>query len=177
MRKPGMASSPPVRTGDLEINQDLNAQRKTWVIQRIGWACMALIILAGLAGMFGSGPWARDTIVDEHRLARLEYDRFGRYEGELLLRLELMPEATKSSEVTIWVDRTYLTKHAIEQITPTPVTAGIGVDGFLYTFRIETRYVPATIVFHLRPEYLGALDGGLRVNETASIRFHQFMFP
>jgi hypothetical protein len=166
-----------MKTDGLEINQDLNTQRKTWMVQRIGWAGMALIVLAGLAGLFGSGPLARTTLLDDQRLVRLEYDRFGRYEGELLLRLELMPEVTKSTDFTVWVDRSYWTKHAIEQITPPPVTAGIGVDGFLYTFRVDASHVPATIIFHLRPEYLGSLDGHIHVNDGSSIRFHQFIFP
>lgn len=171
-----MASS-PVRIGDLEINQDLDTQRNTWAIQRIGWAGMALIVLAAVAGLFGSGPLARKTVVDDLQLLRLEYDRFGRYEGELFLRLDLTPEATKTDRVTVWIDRTYWTNHAIEQITPEPVSSSIALDGFLYTFEVGTQRAPAAIIFRLRPEYLGALDGHIRVNDQGSLTFHQFIFP
>jgi hypothetical protein len=65
-----MASS-PVRIGDLEINQDLGAQQKTWTIQRIGWGGMALIVLAALGGAFGSGPLARTDVTDDQQTFRL----------------------------------------------------------------------------------------------------------
>ena len=171
-----MASS-PVRIGDLEINQDLDLQRKTWTVQRIGWGGMALIVLAALAGVFGSGPLARTEITDHPQTFRLSYDRFGRYEGELVLQLVLSPETTTSNRVTVEIDRTYWTGHAVEHITPEPLISSIGIDGFLYTFETNAPSTPSVIVFRLRPKSIGAMDGLIRVNNAGPLRFHQFMFP
>lgn len=171
-----MASS-PVRIGDLEFTQDLDLQRKTWTVQRIGWGSMALIVLAALAGVFGSGPLARTEVADNSQTFRLLYDRFGRYEGELVLQLVLTPETTKSNRVTVEIDRAYWTGHAVEHITPEPLISSIGIDGFLYTFETSAPSVPAIIVFRLRPKYFGAMDGRIRVNNAGPLRFHQFMFP
>jgi hypothetical protein len=171
-----MASS-PVRRGDLEINQDLDLQRKTWIVQRIGWGGMALIIVAALAGVFGSGPLARVEVTDDRQTFRLEYDRFGRYEGELFLTLLLLPEATKTHRVLVEIDRRYWTSQVVEYIIPEPLTSRIGIDGFLYTFEIEALSPSAVIVFRLRPEYLGALNGRIRVNDGSSVTLHQFIFP
>jgi hypothetical protein len=151
-----MASS-PVRIGDLEINQDLDVQRKTWTVQRIGWGGMALIILTALAGVFGSGPLARTEVQDDSQTFRLSYDRFGRYEGE--------------------VDQTYWTSHAVEHMTPEPLLSRVGIGGFLYTFETHPPSTPAAIVFRLRPKYLGSLEGRIRVNDDGLLQFHQFMFP
>lgn len=165
------------RIDDLEITQDLAVQHRTWVIQRMGWAAMALIIMAALAGLFGGGPLARMAAVDDQQLVSLEYDRFSRYEGELLLKLELFPQATKTQRVTVKFDRTYWTSHVIEQIDPEPVTSSTSFDGFLYTFQVHSQNAPATIIVRLRPEYLGSLDGHIRINEQGSLTFHQFVFP
>ena len=171
-----MASS-PVRIGDLDLNQDLDLQRKTWTVQRIGWSGMALIVLAALAGVFGSGPLARTEVTDNPQTFRLSYDRFGRYEGELVLQLVLTPEATKTNRVTVEIDRTYWISHAVEHITPGPLISSIGIDGFLYTFETNTPSTPAVIVFRLRPKYIGVMDGRIRVNDSGPLQFHQFMFP
>ncbi|HWV47055.1 MAG TPA: hypothetical protein VN039_13710 [Nitrospira sp.] len=171
-----MASS-PVRIRDLEISQDLDLQRTTWTLQRIGWGGMALIILAALSGVFGSGPLARTEVTDDPHTVRLLYDRFGRYEDSLVLQLVLAPETIKTNRVTVEVDRAYWTSHAVEHITPEPLVSSIGIDGFLYTFEADARSAPAVIVFHLRPKYVGALDGRIRVNDSGPLRFHQFMFP
>jgi hypothetical protein len=45
------------RIGDLEIRQDLSFERRDWMMQRLGWAVIGLLILAGLTGLTGSsGP-------------------------------------------------------------------------------------------------------------------------
>lgn len=166
-----------VRIGDIEINQDLEAQRTTWTLQRIGWGFMALIVLAALSGVFGSGPLARTEVTDDLQTFRLLYDRFGRYEGESVLQLVLSPDTTKARRVIVEIDRTYWINQAVEHIIPEPLTSRIGIDGFLYIFEIDASPTPAVIVFRLRPEYLGALDGRIRVNDGGLVKLHQFMFP
>jgi hypothetical protein len=171
-----MASS-PVRIGDLEINQDLHVQQTTWTLQRIGWGGMVLIVLAALSGVFGSGPLATTEATDDQQTVKLLYDRFGRYESESVVQLVLNAETTKTHRVTVEIDRTYWTSHAVEHITPEPLISSIGMDGFLYTFETDAPSTPTVIVFRLRPKYLGALDGRIRVNDAGPLQFHQFMFP
>lgn len=36
------------RVGALEISQDLDFQRRTWVVEQVGWGVMALVVLAAL---------------------------------------------------------------------------------------------------------------------------------
>lgn len=173
-------ASAPVRIGNLEINQDLDVQRKIWTVQRIGWGGMALIILAALAGLFGSGPLARTEATNAQQSFWLLYDRFGRYEGESVLQLVLTPETIKTNRVTVEIDRTYWTCHAIEQIAPEPIVSSTGSEGFLYTFNIETidrSTTPAIIIVRLRPECVGALKGHIRVDDQSLVTFQQFIFP
>ncbi len=42
--------------GDLELAQDLDFERHTWTVERIGWLAMAAVGLAALAGWLGPGP-------------------------------------------------------------------------------------------------------------------------
>jgi hypothetical protein len=51
------------RHGDLEIQEDLPFQRREWLVERVAWGVMALLIVAALLGLFGTGPddrWRRD---------------------------------------------------------------------------------------------------------------------
>jgi hypothetical protein len=168
---------PSIRTGDLEISQDLGAQHTTWVLQRIGWVGMALLILTALAGGFGDGPLVHRMVSDDHHLFSLEYDRVCRYESEQLLRLTLAPETTKTPHVDVWISRSYWSSHAIEQITPEPRTSSTSSDGFVYTFDVDARNEPAMIVMRLRPEYVGSMEGHIRVNDQGSVTIHQLTFP
>lgn len=61
------------RIGDLEISQDLEFQKRSWTIQRVGWVVIALLILAGLLGVFGKGIAADATAGEENSRSREYY--------------------------------------------------------------------------------------------------------
>jgi hypothetical protein len=43
------------RVGGLETSQDRDYQRRAWTRQWFGWLVIALILLAAIVGLFGSG--------------------------------------------------------------------------------------------------------------------------
>lgn len=47
------------RVGELEIEEDLDFQRRMWRLQQIGWALLVLVVVAALLGLFGKGPLSR----------------------------------------------------------------------------------------------------------------------
>lgn len=169
--------SSPLRSGDLELNQDVDRQQKIWTFQRIGWAGMALVIFAALAGLFGSGLFARSVTNDDRQLFSMEYDRFGRYKGELVFRFRLSPEAVAARYVTLWVNRAYWADQAVEHILPEPTGTRIESDGFVYTFEMGTTNTSGVLTFRLRPECIGGAHGHFRMNGQGSARFRQFIFP
>jgi hypothetical protein len=80
------------RAGDLELNQDLRFQRRMWAVQRIGWAVMALVVLAGLLGLFGPGPLSSATAGKEEGPLLVEgYERFVRFRIPTTLQVRLDP--------------------------------------------------------------------------------------
>ena len=48
-------------SGDLELDQDLIFERRTWTVERVAWVIMALVGLAALAGLLGPGPLSETT--------------------------------------------------------------------------------------------------------------------
>ena len=43
------------RVGDLELDEHIGFQRRSWRVQRIGQIVVVLVVLAALAGLFGGG--------------------------------------------------------------------------------------------------------------------------
>jgi hypothetical protein len=85
------------RVGDLEVSQDIEHEKKTWRVRRIGWIGLGLVWLAGLAGVFGSGPVSGGTASGPS--LRLDYDRFGRCTAPQELTLHLGPAITAQPKV------------------------------------------------------------------------------
>jgi hypothetical protein len=41
------------RVSDLEVNEELEFQRRDWMAQRVGWTVMALVVVVALLGLLG----------------------------------------------------------------------------------------------------------------------------
>ena len=98
------------RVGDLEVHEDLMFQRRSWLVQRVGWIAMALVLLATLVGLFGGagllGGEAKAGSKDA--MVSVSYERFLRYMKPTTLQIQLSQEAGKEGKVSVWLDREYL---------------------------------------------------------------------
>ena len=83
---------------DKAVSEDLHALatpeklehiRRNWRVKRVGWVVLAILVLAGAAGLFGDGPLS-STIRSANGLT-LEFDRFVRRERPFTLKLNLVP--------------------------------------------------------------------------------------
>ena len=61
---------------DLEISEDIVFQRRSWVMQRVGWGLMALFLATGPTGAFGVGPLSSTSAIRED--LKVSYERFPR---------------------------------------------------------------------------------------------------
>jgi hypothetical protein len=82
------------RIGDLEIQQDLNYQRREWRIQRLGWVVMRLVILAALLGLLGNGPLSKASVTATDGSLRLDYHRCWHYRNPMTLEIHAPGGAT-----------------------------------------------------------------------------------
>ena len=78
---------------DIDLDQDIDFQQRSWKVQRVGWGLMVLFVLAGLSGLLGTGPLSNVTDGDEGGPLWLEYQRFGRLQAPM-----------SSSWLAKWVD-------------------------------------------------------------------------
>jgi hypothetical protein len=77
--------------GDLGVDEAFD--RGALVVQRIGWAGMALVLAAALLGLFGSGPLSWRSAWSDEGTLLLRYERFARANAnqELLAQLIAPP--------------------------------------------------------------------------------------
>lgn len=162
----------PQKVGDLEIDQDLEFQRREWSIQRLAWIGMALLVLLGLAGLFGPGPLSRATAGTQGLWA--SFYRFIRYEDPTTLRLELQPSG---KEARLWLSRDYAQAAGIERITPQPAQVLIEPERYGYVFALGQGKGPVTVSFSLQPEQMGRLEGQVGLEGQGTLEFWQWVFP
>lgn len=105
---------------DLQVPQDEEFQRREWRWERAGWAAMAALLVAGLAGLLGSGPasWARAE--GSAGLVEVEYQRVTHHEADDSLTLTLAPRAAQTGTVTVEFTGSWVAGVDVQGITPQP---------------------------------------------------------
>jgi hypothetical protein len=166
-----------IRVGDLEVDQDLEFQQRSWTVQRIGWIVMPLIVLAALLGLLGPGPLSSAAAGSEAGPLWLEYERLGHWERPTTLQVHLGANVAAQGLIRIWLDSAYVEKMQIEQVTPQPESVALAANRLIYTFQIVEPGQPTSITFHLKPEKFGLSSGEVGLVEGSSLQFSQFIYP
>ena len=163
----------------IELEENLRFQERMWLIERIGWCGMGVILLAAAAGVFGHGPVSRATLqaVNPGQPAQgvtLEYERFGRAHRESQLIFS-QPAGAPGGTFTLWFSGDYLSGAELLRITPDPFGQDLVANGVRYHFRLQEG--PHRVMFRFKPEGPGRLSGAFRFNDGPPVTFHQWLFP
>jgi hypothetical protein len=164
------------RAGDLEIPEDLDFQRKVWALQRHGWAAMGVLVLLGLLGAFGSGPFSDAMAGDAGSPLVLRYQRFARFRSPSQLVAELRP-GTASLEARLWLSSDFLASVQIEDIEPQPVRVEAGPDRSAYVIRLAAPKAATRVTISVRPDAAGRISGRASLDDSRPLRFAQFVYP
>ncbi len=165
------------RVGDLEVAQDLEFQRRSWRLQRIGWAVTCFVLLAALVGVFGQGPVSRMTASSEDGSFQVTYSRLGRHRAPDSLEIHLQPGTIQGDKARVWLDREYLQGVTIETMFPEPESVEAGPDRITYVFELAQSGKPTTLTFELLSEGMGWREGRVGIENSGPLRFSQFIYP
>jgi hypothetical protein len=149
--------------------------------QRVGWGLMLLLVLAGLAGLFGRGPLAHGRAGAAGDPIRLEYERVTRHQSPSQLRVFVAPAALAGDTARVWVDRRYLAGVDVELIDPEPVESTVEPDRVVYAFLARADRGEAEISFRIRADKYWARPGAVGIAGGAASRqrltFNQIVLP
>jgi hypothetical protein len=164
------------RVRDLEIDEDLDFERRSQRVERIGLVVMGLVVLAALLGLLGSGPLSHATAVGTG--VALDYDRFTRFQTDQTLTVHVAPPAT-GREVRLWLDREFLDAVRLDAVLPPALRVEAAPDRAIFVFAVAEPARPLRVTLRLQPERIGPLRGraGLEGPAAATVRFRQFVLP
>lgn len=153
----------------MEIDEDIKFQRRVWTVERVGWAIVAVVIAAALAGIFGNGPLSRASA--QAAGLQIVYERFARSQQSTELRCVV---SGGQPELQIALSRDYLDSFHIETITPAPVRNEAAGEWLVYRF---AGAAPLSITFNLKPKNFDSVIGSVRTGAGETVTFHQFIYP
>ena len=131
----------------LEIDLDRSFQEKMWVVERIGWALMFLIVVAALAGFTGV-TGAASSGRAEAAGATIDYPRISRWQTADTLAVDFA-EST-AGKVEVLIPKAFTKVFAIDGVTPQPSKVTATPEGQLYEFELAAEAGKKTADFSIR---------------------------
>ncbi|MGE3651900.1 MAG: hypothetical protein AB7G10_26450 [Reyranellaceae bacterium] len=144
---------PEIRPDGLQLREWRGVQARVWTAQRVAWIAFAVLLLAGLAGLTGSGgPLAdgRERIGS----AEIVWPRVARWQANAQIEIALAPGASRRS---IGLSHDFLVAFRIASIHPEPSRWTATGEGLRLEFEIEAGSA-STLSLHmktLRPGIVG----------------------
>ncbi len=160
--------------GELEIKQDLLHEKREWLVERIGWCIMGLLILAALLGLLGNGPLSSKIEGDKNSLLWVEYDRYGRYQAPAILKIHLKAGSSQAGQARVSVNRDYIENMEIQNIEPEPYKVEAGRDRLTYSFNISDPTQSTAVAFHLKANKYGSMPVRINLENGPELNFSQF---
>ena len=165
------------RVGSLDIDVDEQFQRREWRAERVGWALMLALVIAGMLGVFGEG-WLSQTSTEVvgGRL-RVDYERIARHGSPASLRVALAPGAVATGVALVWLDREYLEGVEVEGIEPQPDASWVARDRVVFAVRLSNPADSAYVTFTLTPDDFWSRSVRVGLDGGPSVAFRQFVLP
>jgi hypothetical protein len=163
------------RTKKLELDQDLDFQRKEWIVNRWCWIVIILFMLAGLLGVFGEGPLSDTTARDG--AVTVQYGRFERLlaSTQIQVRVDLPPD--QNGEQRVRVDQSLLDYYTIQHIIPEPDSEELSPDHITLVYRAPQGGGPVNVTLNLQANKVGMARGKIGAETGPLLPVSQFIYP
>lgn len=158
--------------GEIEINEELEHQRRAGRVRIVGRLLMAILVLAALFGTFGGGALSKARV--EAAGAQLDYERISRFNSPSKLKLRIPPS---SSELNLSLSSEFLERIDIERIDPEPKEIELSPGKQIWRFPVSETNGPVEITVQYRPDAFGNTRGEFDIEGRGKLQFSQFYFP
>jgi hypothetical protein len=173
------SSEPAIRSararGPLQIDSDDTFARREKVVESLGWLLLAMLVVAGLAGLLGTGPLSSARAVSPSGRVALDYQRITHREADDRVVVEIRDGADRAGTLTIHLAGEWLDDLELRQVTPAAAEESGTPDGLDLSIP-ASRGGPVRVVLSFRTRAIGPVDGVLRV-DGEEIGFTQLVLP
>jgi hypothetical protein len=138
---------------------------------------IALILLAAIVGLFGSGLLSQTVAGQRNSALWVEYDRFWRMQSPMFVRLHFGSKAIHHGQAHIWLSRSYLEDMSIQYIMPQPLSEKTGPQRVAYAFAAAEAGNPTAATFNMQPETFGSVSAGAGLRGGREVSFTHFIYP
>lgn len=161
----------------LELNEDIDFQRREWRVERFGWFGLLAVVGLAVLGLFGNGPISWSTATTDDGTLEVSYERFGRRGGSQDLGVTAAADAADGGTWQIVISQAYVDSVRIDSISPEPDAVEVVPGGVRYTFTQADPAAELEARFDVTPQVLWKQEGEVGLAGAEPITFGFFLFP
>ncbi len=144
-------------------------------VRQYGFVLLVFLLLAGFCGVFSKGMLSDASVASPEGTLKVQYERFGRSQSDMDLRLVM--NVPPGDSYTVTLGGQFMDQFEINALYPQP-------------WRFSSQHGEMTLEFHDRPQggmhalwlgvqprHAGKMVSTLRVNQQPAVTLTQFIYP
>jgi hypothetical protein len=169
---------------ELEVGYDAAFESRWRHAELVSHICMALIVAAALAGLFGRGPLSHRTHQTEDGRLAVDFEPIARYGTSTQITLHLSPDVPSIGALSILEPGTahvvlssaLIEPMGLQQVIPSPASSEAVGSGIGLVFNVPAGKKRAEVRLVIKPNDVGPIR--LDVSQGSSrLSFNQFVLP
>jgi hypothetical protein len=154
------------------VREDMRFQRRSWIVERLGWMLLVVLLLVGLSGALGIGPLSWQTASSGS--LTVEYERFQRITR--LARFTFSTSGQTGPELRLHLSGAFQKNFEVSNIQPQPTRSASGPDGIDLTFASSGANA-GRIVIWAHSRHSGVSDITARLDDEAPLSLWVLVYP
>lgn len=167
----------PPKRQHLEVDEDLEFQKRDWTFERIGWGFLLVVLVAAMTGALGRGPLSQRRVEAPDGSVRVEYGRMERHGAPAALTVTARRRAPTDTSIWIWMNEDFLDGVAVDRLIPEPLTERSDARHTLLEFALPRGTDSTRVTIRFTPDRIGPRVLELGILGTDGMRLGQFVYP
>jgi hypothetical protein len=156
------------------IQENMTFQRRSWIVERVCWALLGLLICLAVPGLFSHGPLSEGRISAPDGAITLEYERFQRITR--LARFTMTLPATGETSARLRLSAPFQDSYEIASLQPEPERSSASSDGLELAFAAP-RTGDLRVVIWAHPRRAGLVTMSAQAGDKTPAGFSMFIYP
>ena len=161
-------------TAELESPDKIAHQRREWLLERVGWSLIAVVLAAGLLGALGPGLLGTREAASRDGALRAKYSLVERYDAPNVLELWLTP---KTTDPTLEFSQSFMDAITVEQFVPAPASSASRSGRVALRFHTEADATEHKIICRYKHNQFGLLQYEIVLAGHGPLQVQQLVVP
>lgn len=157
------------------VQEHMRWQRIEWRIQRLGYALLLALVIAGACGLFSKGFLSDRTLASPGGGVQVEYERFARQQSDVAMTIRL--HAPRASQYRVTLSGDGVDNFQLQSVQPQPLRAESDAHALTLWYQTDTLNHDVTLWLGGQPQSPGQYHFTVSDGEGTQVQFTQWVYP